>query len=356
MKNILIINTGIEERFQKITDRFAFFEGRIKKPSNAVLMYAPDESCSKDANYRYNCRCANLLVYTGFHSADENTIRISWFSGDGGSDVESIAKVLEQEYQNLKFIPRSFPIKLVVASSERFENKAYISIDCFVKDKEDGWLKNDYTISGFVQAITDGIYNSLDSITDKFSALDINLQASDFGENNMENIEKIVPYIKSIQKDTGLLTSVTLAQFILESGCGCSELFKKSNNCFGMKEKISGNLWYGSVWKDKDLCAHISGEYIPGKGYINMKSNFRKYETVIHCIADHSSYLLNAGSQYKRRYEGINDPENDYKQRCNILSAGSYSQGPRYADSLISIIEKYNLTRYDDNTLLLEQQ
>ena len=40
---------------------------------------------------------------------------------------------------------------------------------------------------------------------------------------------------------------IKLAQFILESGYGKSELAQKVNNCFGMKKSLSGNTWGGST-------------------------------------------------------------------------------------------------------------
>jgi flagellum-specific peptidoglycan hydrolase FlgJ len=46
-------------------------------------------------------------------------------------------------------------------------------------------------------------------------------------------------------KKSGILASVSLAQFILESGYGKSELAQKANNCFGMKKSLSGNTWSG---------------------------------------------------------------------------------------------------------------
>ena len=44
-------------------------------------------------------------------------------------------------------------------------------------------------------------------------------------------------------KKTGVLASVTIAQAILESGWGQSELSLKANNLFGMKTNLSGNTW-----------------------------------------------------------------------------------------------------------------
>ena len=44
-----------------------------------------------------------------------------------------------------------------------------------------------------------------------------------------------------------------MAQFILESGYGKSELAQNANNCFGMKTSLSGNSWSGSSWDGKSV-------------------------------------------------------------------------------------------------------
>lgn len=59
-------------------------------------------------------------------------------------------------------------------------------------------------------------------------------------------IAKVGPLFTADQKASGILASVSLAQFILESGYGKSELAQNANNCFGMKKSLSGNTlgWF----------------------------------------------------------------------------------------------------------------
>ena len=61
-------------------------------------------------------------------------------------------------------------------------------------------------------------------------------------------LAKVGPLFTADQKNSGILASVSMAQFILESGYGKSELALGANNCFGMKKSLSGNTWSGSVW------------------------------------------------------------------------------------------------------------
>ena len=60
-------------------------------------------------------------------------------------------------------------------------------------------------------------------------------------------IQKICGYAISDMKENGVLASVTIAQAILVSFWGTSELAENANNYFGMKCSLSSNSW-GSVW------------------------------------------------------------------------------------------------------------
>ena len=83
---------------------------------------------------------------------------------------------------------------------------------------------------------------------------DKGLQAKDLAAfSNEEVIAKVGPLFTADQKKTGVLASISLAQFILESGYGKSELAQEANNCFGMKKSLSGNTWAGSVWDGKSI-------------------------------------------------------------------------------------------------------
>lgn len=54
-------------------------------------------------------------------------------------------------------------------------------------------------------------------------------------------VAKVAPLFTANQRQSGILASVSMAQFILESGYGKSELAQNANNCFGMKASLSGN-------------------------------------------------------------------------------------------------------------------
>lgn len=174
------------------------------------------------------------------------------------------------------------------------------------------------------------------------------LQATTFANlSDADAIAKVGPLFTEDQKANGILASVCLAQFILESGYGKSELAQKANNCFGMKKSLSGNTWAGSVWDGSSIYTKKTQEYENGQ-YVTITADFRKYPSVEKSIADHSAYLLNAMNGSKNRYAGLKGCTN-HKQAIQIIKDGGYATSPTYIDSLLSIIDKWNLKQYDYN-------
>ncbi len=134
----------------------------------------------------------------------------------------------------------------------------------------------------------------------------------------------------------GIPASITLAQGILESGAGQSELARQSNNHFGIKCHTG---WTGDrVFYDDDA----KGEC------------FRKYDNAEESFHDHS-YFLTSRSRYAELF--TLDPT-DYKGWAKGLKKAGYATNPEYAERLIKIIEDYDLHAYDkltpDQLLALE--
>lgn len=70
------------------------------------------------------------------------------------------------------------------------------------------------------------------------------LQASALkGLSEKEWIEKVGPLYTADEKTSGILACVSLAQGILESGYGQTDLAQSGNNLHGMKTNLSGNTW-----------------------------------------------------------------------------------------------------------------
>lgn len=149
---------------------------------------------------------------------------------------------------------------------------------------------------------------------------------------------------KADMKSSGILASIVIAQAILESSWGQSELSLKANNLFGMKANLSGNTW-DSCW-DGDIYAKKSPEDNGNGNITEVLSDFRAYDSPTLSIMDHSDYLCGAKNGDKLRYEGLFG-ETDYRTAAQIIKDGGYATDSKYVDKLCNIIEEYNLDSYD---------
>lgn len=138
-------------------------------------------------------------------------------------------------------------------------------------------------------------------------------------------------YAISEMKRTGIPAAITLAQGLLETENGNSELVKKSNNHFGIKCKSN---WTGDVVSHDDDA--------PGEC-------FRSYKYAEDSYRDHSDFLRNS-----QRYAFLfNIDPKDYKAWAYGLKKAGYATNPRYPEILIKNIEENNLQQY---TLLGEDE
>ena len=133
---------------------------------------------------------------------------------------------------------------------------------------------------------------------------------------------------------TGVPASITLAQGLLESGYGLSELAVKGNNHFGIK---CHNSWTGAkVYYDDDA----KGEC------------FRKYDSPEESFKDHSDFL-----RYRDRYRFLFELDpSDYKGWAYGLKKAGYATDPGYPEKLIRLIEEHELYQYDGVQLSGEEQ
>lgn len=180
-------------------------------------------------------------------------------------------------------------------------------------------------------------------------------QASDLQNcTEMERIEMMAPLYQKCMKKTGMLASVGLAQFCLESGYGTTDLARYANNLHGMKTQLSGNTWSGSAWDGKSSYRKQSPEVINGQTIMQW-SDFRKYECCEDSIADRAAYFIGAKNGTALRYPGIQTITN-YKDQIKAIKNGGYATDPAYVDKLVNIVEKYHLYKYDDVEIEKQQE
>lgn len=119
--------------------------------------------------------------------------------------------------------------------------------------------------------------------------------------------------------------SITLAQGMLESGFGTSDLAKYANNHFGIK---CHDEWNGPTYiqndDEEDEC-------------------FRKYPTVLDSYTDHSLFLKS-----RARYAALFELNHtDYRGWAKGLKEAGYATDPKYPERLLDLIETYELYKFD---------
>jgi flagellum-specific peptidoglycan hydrolase FlgJ len=150
-------------------------------------------------------------------------------------------------------------------------------------------------------------------------------------ENTVEQkinfyVKKYAPAATKNMRFFKIPASITLAQGILESGYGEGTLAKKANNHFGIK--------CHKEWKGKSI-THDDDE---------KDECFRSYKNPLRSYRDHSLFLVD-----RDRYSSLFTlNRKDYKGWAVGLKAAGYATDPKYADKLISLIERFNLNRFDE--------
>ena len=138
-------------------------------------------------------------------------------------------------------------------------------------------------------------------------------------------LDRFVPIARAEMHQYKIPASITLAQGILESGTGEGTLAKVGNNHFGIKCHRGWNG--GRMYHDDDA----KGEC------------FRTYEDPAESYRDHSVFLSG-----RQRYAFLfKFHKRDYKAWARGLKKAGYATDPKYPKKLISIIQRYELYRYD---------
>lgn len=146
-------------------------------------------------------------------------------------------------------------------------------------------------------------------------------------------IKKVGAFASADMKKSGVLASLTVAQAILESAWGKSELATGGNALFGIKATKS--------WKGKVYCKDTK-ECYDGVNLVDVKNAaFRAYDSWEESVEDHSAFL-----KANKRYKEVIG-ETDYKKACEAIKAAGYATDPDYVGKLVKLIEDYGLTEFD---------
>ena len=148
---------------------------------------------------------------------------------------------------------------------------------------------------------------------------------------------KILPAIQQVSQKNSIVTSVMLAQSILESGWGTSQLATNAYNIFGIKADSS---WKGNTYTVQ------TKEVVNGKT-ITVEKQFRAYKSLLESISDYGSFFTSTAWRMKN-YASFLQATN-YETALTSLLASGYATDPAYAEKLKSLIQRYGLDQYDLN-------
>lgn len=150
-----------------------------------------------------------------------------------------------------------------------------------------------------------------------------------------EFIPTIAPLVQTENNRRGnpLFNSVVIAQAICESGWGQSTIMMKANAIFGIKAT--------SNWKGKVYNANTQ-ECYDGSTYTNITACFRAYNSLSESISDYFD-LITKLERYRKACVS-----NSPLECITAIKNGGYATSPTYINTIMSIINSNNLTKYDN--------
>ena len=144
------------------------------------------------------------------------------------------------------------------------------------------------------------------------------------GKSQEAYIKKYAKLAQAHQRKHGIPASISLAQGLIESRAGTSKLAKSNNNHFGIK-------CFSKSCK-KGHCSNFADD--------THKDFFRKFKRPEDSWEAHA--ILLKKPNYKKCYKS-----RDYKHWAYGLKAGGYATDSKYATTLIGVIKRYKLYKYD---------
>lgn len=158
-------------------------------------------------------------------------------------------------------------------------------------------------------------------------------------------LQKIIPIAQAQAKKHSdqIFASVCIAQACHESGWGTSPKMVNANAVFGIKVGKSAYR-FGTAWKGASYNTKTKEYYNGSSSPTVITDNFRAYDSLADSVEDYFDMLCHC-QRYKAALNRKSPSECIY-----AIVAGGYATGPDYAKHIMSIVNGYNLTRYDSGS------
>ncbi|WP_313175898.1 GBS Bsp-like repeat-containing protein [Streptococcus parasuis] len=200
-------------------------------------------------------------------------------------------------------------------------------------------IKEDAYQTKLANALAQGIDNWYGAVGSKptsgTSTQKKSTEQSQMTTSQQSFFNNILPAIQQVSQKNSIVTSVMLAQSILESGWGTSQLATNAYNIFGIKADSS--------WKGNTYTVHTK-EVVNGKT-ITVEKQFRAYKSLLESISDYGSFFTSTAWRTKN-YASFLQATN-YETALTSLLVSGYATDPAYAEKLKSLIQQYGLDQYD---------
>ena len=173
-----------------------------------------------------------------------------------------------------------------------------------------------------------------------------------------EYITAIAPAVQRACKALGYLPSVLIGQSCLENGYGIEDywdnpqiaMLMEANNMVGLKSELLNSSWSQyTVWPGKSLTKQTPEVYNGKK--VTITDNFRIYDTIEQSFCDFLLFIKYASNnsngnppKYGDSVLSIKDPQT----LITTVANKGYATGTTYPTSVMKIVNKHNLTKYDD--------
>ena len=164
-----------------------------------------------------------------------------------------------------------------------------------------------------------------------------------------EWIAKMVAPAQKASSVFGYPASVLIAQSCQENGYGSDsscDVLTEVNNVLGMKRELLNSTWVSDYWNGDYITKKTPEWYNGRQTYIY--DDFRKYDSLEACLCCSCTFMHDARYSVRGEYKyrdvlGMKDPQTVITA---VMERG-YCTDPNYANSIMNIIRKHNLTQYD---------
>ena len=150
----------------------------------------------------------------------------------------------------------------------------------------------------------------------------------------MNFIEQIAPIIVKEAKERGYaFPAAIIAQAVLESGNGKSQLAAQYHNYFGLK--------CGPYWRGRSVNMTTHEEYIAGC-ISKIRDDFRAYQNMTEGVKGYFEFIST------QRYSNLKTAKST-KNYLELIKADGYATSKTYVANLMKVVDKYDLERYNNN-------